>query len=390
MSERPSNPSQTVIEELQKLVGAIMLRLSGNDDNVAFRTGIKALLRGFRARLQSGRPHVILSTPGYVKPVLSVDSDDDTMSEAPPTPSKKQKTTNHTQPASSPQSRSEGRVLSNDRQHVTGAVFTLDKIHSALDQARGSDMPDQIHPKVTERFIRQSIRLWPTVVSELMEAVQRHTGDMLAECITEALATRAGTALFDQAMKAMQTVYNGIHVAEVVHIDHLVNCEMYKPITYAGGLKTEEVKSTLQTGRTAQRVDEYYDTLEASSKNSKVPIGQKRKELTKDLSFVTKTLGADKYATEVGAMASPLAYYDLAAARLTDTVANHLEYGILHTLEEKLQLRLMLELRVNNAEYCEELLAEDPAREEERQRLLAEQNKLLKAVEELKGLPGAY
>lgn len=390
MPERPSNPSQTVIEELQKLIDAVKELLLGNDDNAKFRSDFKGLIRGFRSQLSMCRPHVVLSTPGYVKPVLSLDSDNETMSDA-PTPSKRHKT-NSGQPAPSPTPRSGLRGGSQDRpnsESAARATFTLDQIHAALDQARTSDMQDQVHPKVVERFIRQSIKSWPKLTTDLLKAVQKLIGDMLEECTGTSLALRAQTALVGRVSEAVKAIYHEIHAEEINHIDHVVRCEMHKPISYTGGLKTEEVRTKLQNTRISQRLDEHYDTMEAE-KHAKVPIGQKRIELVRDLAFVQKTLGADQFATEVTAMASPLAYYDLAAARLTDTVANHLEYGIMHTIETKLQVQLMLELRVTDSAYCTELLAEDPGREAERQRLIALQEKLLKAVEELKSLPGQH
>ena len=398
MPAQPTNPSQTVIEEMQRLLSAIMENIKGDDEGAAFRTEYKGLLRRYRDRLQNARPQVLLGTPGYVKPVLSVDSDDETMSDA-PTPSKRQKTSNG-QPASSSTpsrfARSGGRrdhVKSDDDSAVTAgrAVFTLDQIHSALDQARDSDMPDQIHPKITKRFIRQANAPWPKLTAELLEFVQKSFGKVLGNCIADTLESRTGTELFTKVMDAVQKIVDDIWTEETNHIDHLVACEMHTPITYAGGINriSAEVRAKLQESRTAERVEEYYDTMEAEKK-VKVPTGQKRKDKIHDLEFVTKSLGPDTYANEVTAMVSPLAYYDLASARLTDTVANHLEFGIMHAIETKLQVRLMLELRVTDQTYCAELLAEDPAREAERRRLIAEPEKLIKAVEELKGLPGLY
>lgn len=405
MPERPIFPSQTVIEEAHKVARTVAQYTQGNDDEASFRTKYKETLRKFCAQLQAARPQIVLGTPGYVRPVLSVDSDD----EDAPSPSKRQRisgdrstpssSTSNGMPTSNATSTSNAtprtsRVVKQDSSVSEGkAVFNLQQVHVALDKASNSDLPDQVHPKVIERFIHQATAYWPSLTSNILENIGTLVSDMLATCISDALRARKKTKLLEQVSQIVDTFCQQVFDNENKFIQHVVECEVHKPITYAGILKQTmpEVRGKLKDARLKERIDEYYDTISASAeKQVKVPTGEKRKERAKDLDFVTKALGPDRYANEVSAMASPLAYYDLASGRLLDTVANHLERGVLYRIETELQNELIRELRVTDSAYCAELLAEDPEREAQRLQLIAEKAKLEEAIEQLQNVNGRY
>jgi hypothetical protein len=57
-------------------------------------------------------------------------------------------------------------------------------------------------------------------------------------------------------------------------------------------------------------------------------------------------------------------------------------------LRDEVQTALLNNLHVEDAAACTQLLAEDPERERQRTKLLAEQAKLVEAIAELKGLQG--
>lgn len=86
----------------------------------------------------------------------------------------------------------------------------------------------------------------------------------------------------------------------------------------------------------------------------------------------------------------PLAYYDVAATQLCDTVARELEFGLLHAYEQRVHRRLLEDLRTGDATHCARLLAADPRRERERVELLAEKEKLTQALAELNTLPHTH
>jgi hypothetical protein len=86
--------------------------------------------------------------------------------------------------------------------------------------------------------------------------------------------------------------------------------------------------------------------------------------------------------------ANIFAYYDTASTCFIDTVAKCLEYGVMAPLRDDVQVALLSHLNVEDAAVCTQLLAEDPERERQRTKLLAEQGKLVEAIAELKGLQG--
>lgn len=391
MPERPVFPMHTVMREIQNLTSMATRYTRGDDDT--FRAKFKEYVRVFDSNLQAARPRILLGTPGYVKPVLSLESEEEGLSDA-PTPSKKRKT-NGGRPTCSAPSGSTPRPtrIKQEGQPSTPSklVLNLEEIHEAIDRASSSNLPDQVHPRATDGFILQALSPWPVLTTNLLNKVRRLVNQMLAKCVTVTLGAREGTQLFAQTGETVGTFCDQIFEDEKGFIDHLVECETHRPASYGNAImqQTADVKLELEELRLKERLDEHFDTLEAKH-NVKVPMGDKRRDKGNDEDFVIKTLGADKYGLAVTAMGMPLAYYDLASSRLVDTVAAFLERGVIHAIETKLQGRLCDELRVMDEAHCAELLAEDPEREAQRQRLIAEKARLEEALKELEGLPGEH
>ena len=391
--EEPRSPTLTVINEVQKLANAINAHIVDHDLQDDFRSQYKTLLRGYHTQLRNARPHLDLSTPGYMKPSIALDdSEDDEQSPSlAVTPSKIRKG-NQGQPIpqgrvttnSTPRSRVKPERQASEK--PPRAEFNLYQVHRDLDRVRNSEIADQVHPKVIEGFMCQSVQSWSALTEDLLDKVKDLLARMLVKTISDALASRTSTQLFGKTTEVIDEFFQGILAEEAMHINHIVACEKYKPIGYSGmKQRTGEMKFNLNRARLMERITEYYDTQEANG--AKVLKIEDRKKKLKDEEWVTNTIGADEYSVEVNAMASPLAYYDIASARMLDVVASLLEFGVLHAIESGLQGALMVGLRVTDAEYCAQLLAEDPEREALRIRLLAEKEKLVQALKELEGLP---
>lgn len=399
MPERPVSPSQTVMEEVQKLTTMATKYTTGDDD--AFRAKFKSHMRSYAKALQAARPKLRLGTPGYEKQVIPLDSDEDVASDT-PTPSKKRKNNGGyaTSPAPragvprpTPRSTPRPTRFKQEEQPATQAraELTLDKIHKAIDRASTSDLPDQVHPKVTERLILDSTSMWPALTTDLLDNIQSLVGKMLAKCVADTLGARGCTQLFTETGRIIDAFCKNVFEDETRFINHLVAGETHRPTSYGDALKqsTQRMKTELAAARLKERLDEHFDTLEVEH-NAKVTLPEKRMEKAKDSDFVAKHLGPDKYAREVAAMGMPFAYYDLASSRMVDTVASFLERGVVYTVETKLQARLHMDLRARDDAHCAELLAEDPEREIQRQRLIAEKARLEEALKELEGLPGQH
>ena len=147
----------------------------------------------------------------------------------------------------------------------------------------------------------------------------------------------------------------------------------------------EQVRQELQKDRLWQRANEFINKL--VPRRCKQTKTDDRKKKLNDTAWIQQNLGADKYSREVAAMADPIAYYDIASSRIVDSIANHLEYGLLHGLEKDLKAKLFNGLQATDSGHCALLLAEDPSREELRRSLIEEKQKLLQASEVLQKLP---
>ncbi|KAK5123566.1 hypothetical protein LTR85_002604 [Meristemomyces frigidus] len=395
--EQPQSAAHTVMDEAQSVTHAILAHIRGDGLDNKFRSDYKQLIRVLRKQLLDLRPHVVLRTPGYVKPAIEVDSDDEPDPTPTPartysplqTPSKMRRGMNGQPiPSSARAAMTETPRKTVKAEHsdqaLTRCTFTLDKLKLSLDRGSNSGLPDQVDPKVTEHFIKQSLAGWRGLVTTLLGKVQQQMAGMLKESIDDSLSTRRQTQLYIKVTEAIDAIVTDALRAQSNVIVHLVDCETYKPITYNPNLRqlTEQAKSKLKTDRRIERVDEYCDALDA--KGVKVPTAQER---AKKLEELESKMGADKYGREVAAMATPLAYYDLASARMLDNIATHLECGLMGALEANLRNALRASLRVTDEGYCVQLLAEDPEREKMRMRLLGEREKLGIALEELRGWP---
>lgn len=418
--EETQSAMQTVLSEIDKLNNIVKAHIKGEELDNKFRSEWKVLLYEVRKQLATARPQVLLSTPGYVKPTFSIDSDDSDDKDD-PTPGRHRTLTPTPMPIHSAKARkgNNGQRLGHTAQHqpatgrtpqhraTTGATpltpqrqapnrdsteplkFTLDAVKRALERGSSSGLPYQTNTKVVEHFALQSLNGWDDIGRLLMEKVSRLFARMLAQSVADIFASRRHTRFYLE-IDAETKRFCARHLDQATeHVQHILYCEKHKAITYDHDRLRdliEKIRTGLSNVRLKERVDEHYDTLE--SNGVKVPQGEERRKKHTNQELLS-TLGADEYSREVREMATPLAYYDIAAARMLDTIANHLEVALMYGLQSGLCDALRTALRVHDETHCRTLLAEDPEREAKRVKLLAEKDKLLVAMEELRMLKGS-
>jgi hypothetical protein len=398
---RPKSASFTVMDEYQALTRVVVASLRSDGADNEFRNDYKKLVRAMQQKLKSLRPMLILSTPGYESPAILLDSGDDTPQPArfamPETPSVKRRRGPNGQPmrtpngraasmSQTPQSSQVKREGVTDQQVDAPAqlVLRLDELHEIYEQGSNSMLPDQINPKVTEFLIARSIRPWPATIASTIDAVKQYVEGMLVKSIRQVLAKRASTQLLNEVSRLTRNLFSS-HTAQLDgYVQNAVACETHRPVTYQA-LKTlsDPCRKSLYEDRMTQRINEYYEQMEA--KTGKVlPTSDKSKKRGE---LAEGPLKSDQYEREVGAMATPLAYYDLASARIVDTIAMLIDHNLLNKLEKELGDTLRDGLRITDEEYCIKLLAEDPEREAYRTSLEVEKEKLNIALAELNALP---
>ncbi|EMC99704.1 hypothetical protein BAUCODRAFT_119274 [Baudoinia panamericana UAMH 10762] len=386
--EAPASATYEVISEMHRLIDTTTHHLTGDGGRNDFRTEYKTLLKDAARRFRDARPRIMLGTPGYIRPSIPLDESDNDVPGA-ATPAKIRKGNNGLPVrtvSQTPTPRS-SRIKKEPTMDIPKGTLTLDELRELYDRGSGSGIPDQLHPKVTEQVVLMMMGSWDTIVAYLARDIKTHVLRLLTTTVVdEVLVKRQKTQLYTQSKQVVSRLFQALWIEQEARIRYVLQCETHKPVTYASDQLRKlqaAIETKLQHDRLTNLIDEHYDRLEADGQ--KVPVGTDREKKRAELQ--SKLGGqADEYNRELGAIARLLAYYDLASARMLDTIAVHLEFGLINSLPGRLRDGLRTELRITEEQHCLQLLAEDPARERVRLSLLEEQKKLQDALGRLKAV----
>lgn len=387
--EKDPAPALAVHIEYTKVQDAIQKRLA-SDSKSKFRADYQSLMYTFRDKVKGLRPEVDMSTPGYEKPVLELDSEDEDE-----TPTKKRRLNKTREsPFVTPESRlrQKSQIPTESRTKMNKTAFTLEDAKEKFDAA-SSGFVGQSTPEVSKNYAIQAIkRALPKATTTVLNQVQELFTKMLLSTIDEVLATRQSTELFGHITKITQELLMDLVEETRQFISRLVKAELSRPITYSEQIseRIEAQKGELRKRRAATRVREHFEVLESENGMRKVPTIPEQEKKAADPEWIKSQIGTDSYSREVAGLALPLAYYEMVTASFVDLVAKQVEYGIITRYQNDLNKALVDCLKVNDSEYCAQLLAEEPQRERERIALQNEQSRLERALNELRGLRSAY
>nr|POE49121.1 interferon-induced gtp-binding protein mx3 [Quercus suber] len=383
----PDSPTHTVISVVQNLTDSVTQNVMGQNLQHQFLDSWRILFKSLRTQLKLARLQIDLTSPDYMPSTIEIDDDEPNDTVESPTPKIRKGNHGHPLP-STPQRqmpRSTPRSARVKAEDITDDLkaprLTLSEIRQSLNAGSNSGLPDVMDPKVLEHFIRESNVRWPSLVEDLLDKIRMNVQRMLGESIDRHLSNRTKTQLHAQTCQIVQAFGVELFETQTKSVRHILSCHFHKPITYNDALMSELRTITskkLQDAREAQRLHEYFEGQKAKSMKTP-PVSEYHKHADK--------LAADGFGRELEAMAFTLSFYDVSSASLVDFIARQLQFGLLHPLESKLAERLMVGLRVSDNTYCTQLLAEDPAAEAERSRLLDEHHKLTTALNELNALP---
>jgi hypothetical protein len=393
--ERPTHPTSIVIQEVNQIAVTISAHVKGDEDTNTFRKAMEAVIKSFKKNLLDAKPNLDYKTPGWKAPSISLDSDDEPETPTParvampvrpsatPTPSRKR-------PAMDATARRQRRIKPDPADPaIVKTTHTLDSLRDTYEQGNTSGIPGNINSKVTDKLILSALKSWTDAVDLLLNNAANEVLSTVHSVVDSQLSNRTSTQLYAKSREILAG-FVAHHMAQARdRITWLCCCEQEKPITYSKFAVTEKQRQRdLDLARRMQRVNEYFETREAATHTKISTPREKRVEKAKDADWVMKELGDDEWADEVKNAASIFAYYDTASTCFVDTVAKCLEFGIMAPLRDHVGHALLTNLHVEDAAVCTELLAEDPERERQRTRLLAEQAKLMEAIAELQGLQG--
>jgi len=391
---QPVSAAHTVMAEMQDVVTSIITHVRGDTKDREFRNAYKSLLLTMRAKLKQLEPEVELRTPGYTPPAFGLDDDDDDNSTAAPTPSKRSRGHDGLPILTPQRSRAAYDTPRSHRKSEAApsapapakTIFKLDEVRDRFDRGSSSMLPDQVDLKVRDELILRTLAGWESVAKTLVAGMQRLLTDTLEQSIEETLSKRTRTKLFADTRSSVIEFASDLLAKQKIDILHTIECEQYRPTTVKQDFSKQIrlVEAELRKGRAIERVDEHHDQLEAAKKAKVISKTERAKRLQE---LEANVPDPDEYSREVGALATPLAYYSLAADRMLDSIAIHLDHDLLHPFETQLRPKLWTDLRVMDEAHCVALLAEDPQREALRARLTVERERLEAALMELHGLP---
>lgn len=389
--DRPTLPTYTVITEINKLSATISNHVRGNEDVNLFRREVEDIILDLKKQLIDAKPTFDWKTPGWKAPSLSLISDDEEMPDATPTPLPQRRapivtpTTTRKRNAEATPS-SQRRVKKEpSAPTVQKQKHTLEGLRAEYDCGRTSSVPSAINPKVTDRLSLQALSSWDVIVDRMLQSMTAKILSQIQDSIAQDLAGWHATRFFARTTEVLTAFVHRLMQDETNEVKRLLACEQYRPITYSKwtALNGARVRD-FEAARRLQRTKEWFETHEADK--AKATPNDKRAEKARDLAWAQANLGDDEYQKLLECAATIAAYYDTASMCFIDTVAKNLEFGVMRPLRDEVLSTLSEELRAGDVDECTMLLAEDPQREAERAKLMAEKERLEKALAELNGL----
>ncbi|PPJ56133.1 hypothetical protein CBER1_02089 [Cercospora berteroae] len=396
--EKATQPGLEIMSDIREVVIAIETKCSADAKSSPFRGNQKRNINNLVSQLRAAAPKVDFTTPGYEKPVHSI-SDSEEMDE---TPSKRSRlndgrASSITPIRATPNARGGiGRtpappsVRRKPLQPLPqnpgyGVVFRLDEVKKRFDRGTSASMPDIVDPRITHDLAKESMACFSELTQQALNKFEALATKMLSDCLSEKIAHRQGTMLYDEMSTILRGMFLKLFEKEVDCVHHIICCLIHRPAT-KGDSWTENKAAQhakLVQLRDDERVEEHFETLGA--RGMKIPAVEERKKKAADSSWLKANIHSPQYARELKELAMPLTFYDLASGQLVDTVTRNIEF-LIYQIEDRARSELEKGLMPTDPERAAMLLAEDPQREAKRSDLEAEKKRLEEAINELKVL----
>jgi len=381
LPEAAKFPVIEVMTTVRDLVKYVCVQLEGDVPNDTFRKLYRATTRRLLDNLLKTRPVVKMDTPGFrAKITIALDSGSED-AELEESPSKHRKTANGTPLKIKKETEKQTSPLA-----IAATRFTLTELRELGESGSSNSLPGQISRKTTDRIIQQSRCCWETLVKETLQEFRCLFEKMLTDMVQRCLGTRSQTALFTETSNLMLTLFRQLMDRQQDAIIVIVQDELYKPYTIAAdALKDRKaiVSSQLLNERKQIRIKEHFDLLESTT--NKTTTWKERKAKATE-TWIETNIKKDPYEDDLKLMVVPLAYYDNSALHLVDSITKSMDHRLVHELSETLERYVLIGLRCESVERSAQLLEDDPERQRTRSRLVIERQKLVQALQELKGL----
>jgi hypothetical protein len=368
----PKEPNHVVMKMIEQFVHCLSSHINADSDDNPFRMQYDSDLSTFSKQLQTSKLEVIMDKAQELKNQEAVAKEARSKKK---TPTQKRKR--------SGEAISRKRVKSSPFASSSGKAIGLDALQMRYDRGATNSIPGSINDKVTEQLIRESCAEWKDIVGALLKSFSGLVRGMISDSIEEALSQWNRTKLYGAMQHTTLAYFNQMMATEGHDINkHLDRMYAY-PTTYNKDFEVtrRSFLKSLMEQRYPMESARHARATSTLANASLTPLKTLYKEAKDaDSQWTNERLVEDKFGSMINCVATIHTFQDILSSSLADTISMHLKSDILAKLRDETAAMLRAELKVLDTPHCAQLLAEDPAREKQRKKLLAEKAKLEKAV----------
>ena len=368
LPDPPQNALQVVTATLSNFVNKLQQLLDGGFASNSLWKSWKSIKKDFRKAIENQRPSLLVCEDiGQVKfakrtqktnlaakrnndEIINIDSDDDSPTAIPETPTKKHKgrngkvtpSTARTTPSTVRMTPMPLRTREMPDANRLRKRFSLNEIRSRLEDFSTSGLPDGIDLKAVDQMILASLVNWNIPTIQLLEKVEKELRSELELILNSVASKWTTTGLYCEMQRCFAAfTLKYLHDQRTRQIPQLLRLETRKPLTEnveAWKLHKSRELDVLTTARLNARVDAYLHEQDAlMGKTANEEDYSKRIQADKELG---KKVGEDPYEREIEAMAVIRAYYAVAASRFIDNVCQSVEVDLFDHFHEGLREEL--------------------------------------------------
>ena len=370
MPDPPRNAFHVVTTTLSDFINKLQQLFEGGFASNSLWKAWKLIKKDFRKAIEDQRPVLLVQRDTFKgqgklakatqqkakipakrsnEEVISIDSDDETSTAVPETPTKKHKGKNGQVTPSTARTSIPDRTREMFDVNHLRKRFSLSEIYSQLEDFSASGLPGGIDPKVVDNMILATLVNWNIPTTELLEKIEKELRSGLELTLNNVAYKWTTTGLYRE-MQRHFTAFVQMHVDDqrMQQIPRLLRLETYKPLTENPEVlesRNSRELDVLTAARFKVRAEAYFSEQNAATgKTANEEERSKKIQADKDLS---NKLDQDPYEREVKVMAKIRAYYAVAATRFVDNVCQSVEADLFVRLHESLRVELQEALGIH-------------------------------------------
>ncbi|KAG9380029.1 interferon-induced GTP-binding protein Mx [Pyrenophora tritici-repentis] len=285
---------------------------------------------------------------------------------------------------------SETRAASPDFSNLRKKFF-LDEVKQHLAENSQSRIRGQIEPRVVDAMMLDTLKDWGKPLGLFFNTLEGQIHDQIKSLFDKHFSKWAKSTFQVRAWEIVEQMLNmNFHQQRTTMADENLNDEREGPYIFHQDIFDAEKANTLDNynqARLRARLNIYKKTRER--RTGKVMTTTDEDRLRKDEKAMT-VLNREPYLVEIGVVAQVTTYYMLAVRRFHDAVCMRIESKFYKQLRTQLRDEMENGLGLNDGDEghrnAVRLLAEEPARYNQRKELVGQQQSLLKGKKILREL----